>query len=153
MLRTSNLVLVAALAAVACQNTRKDEGEQRNEPQNQPRIEQPQGRAEPPAMGRAPDNNREDALKSAKQDYRGRVDAVLTDLDKHVSELKNRKGSIRDKNLIDEQINNLNKRKDTLDNDKKLIEKATPDTWPTIRDQIDKDMRDTRAMFAPAGKT
>lgn len=148
MPRISHFVIVAALAATACQNQNRD-AERRDEPRTT-QTDQDRNR------GALDQNRREnDALATMRGDYKNRLNAVLTDLDRYQQNLKDKKSNAtgKAKDVLDEQINNLDKRKDILENDMKLVDKATPDTWNTIKDQVDKDIRDVRSLMQPAGKT
>ena len=155
MLRMTKLAAVLSVCALttACQRDRdrNREGEGTTTRES-PEMTERRGDTN---LAEKRERETQQALLSAKDEYRNKINGVLAELDKHVTEMKGRKiQDQKERKANQDRINNLAKRRELLQNDLKLLDSAAKDNWSDLKDQIDRDIEETREAFEPmTGKT
>jgi hypothetical protein len=135
MIRKSTAVwgitLAAALGVAGCESD-KD----RNKAQEQGQMD-PQKRLEQQG-----DQKTTEALLKEKDEYRTSLEKAITDQQKVVDEMRQGAANATGETKVEDEheLQDVMKRRESLQSDMREVAAATPEKWPALKDKIDRDI-------------
>lgn len=96
------------------------------------------------------------AMDKARAEYRTKLTDVMSDLDKHIADLraKTPTASAKDKTSLADKITTLEGKRALLNADLKDVDSATSAGWDELKGRVDGHIRDARSLMVPLiGKT
>ena len=90
-------------------------------------------------------------LDEKRNDYKKRINDTLSDIDRHVADLRTKdvKASPKDKAKNDQTIDGLNGKRSILSEDLKELDKVTPANWEDFSKKVDRDLKDAKNLMSP----